>query len=234
MNAFGTYETYYGTGILSSSSPSQIAWIGSIQAFLLLFVGSVTGPLYDAGYVHQLLWVGSLLVVAGQMLLSLCTTYTEVVLAQAVTIGIGTGLLFVPAVAILQQYFSTRIAAATGLSAAGGSIGGVIYPIVFHRLQPRIGFPWATRVLGFIALAGLSVSIMVIRVRVSPPQRRKLIDLTAFVDLPFMLFSVGCILAVRRRNTLLTIKRPTDWDHSSWACTPPSSSWKAMLFATIS
>ena len=30
---------------------------------------------------------------------------------------------------------------------------GIIYPVDFRQLQPRIGFAWATRVMGFMALA---------------------------------------------------------------------------------
>jgi hypothetical protein len=36
-------------------------------------------------------------------------------------------------------------------------IGGVIYPAIFHELQPRIGFGWATRVIAFIMLATLMI-----------------------------------------------------------------------------
>lgn len=39
INTFGVYQTYYESGILSSSTPSDISWIGSVQAFLLMFVG---------------------------------------------------------------------------------------------------------------------------------------------------------------------------------------------------
>ena len=74
INTFGTYQTYYETGILSSQSPSAISWIGSLQAFLLMIIGAVTGPIYDAGYVHTLLLTGSVLIVLGQMMLSLCSS----------------------------------------------------------------------------------------------------------------------------------------------------------------
>ncbi|KAL2025217.1 hypothetical protein VTO58DRAFT_105307, partial [Aureobasidium pullulans] len=32
INTFGAYQTYYQSGILASSSPSDISWIGSVQA----------------------------------------------------------------------------------------------------------------------------------------------------------------------------------------------------------
>jgi len=159
-----------------------------------MFVGAITGSIYDAGYVHSLMLVGSFLVVFGQMMLSLATSYYQVVLAQAICIGIGCGCLFVPGVAILSTYFSTKIATAMGIAASGSSLGGVIYPIVFHRLQPTIGFPWATRVIGFIALFGLAISNSTLRVRTIPDSRRKFLDLAAFKEPPYALFVLGTFL----------------------------------------
>jgi MFS family permease len=123
INTFGTYQTYYQTEILKSSTPSAISWIGSIQAFLLLLVGAITGPIYDAGHFRALLLCGSFLIVLGQMMLSLCHEYYQVLLAQAFCIGIGCGALFVPSIAILSTYFSTKIALAVGIAAAGSSLG---------------------------------------------------------------------------------------------------------------
>jgi MFS family permease len=128
MNTFGVYQTEYQIGFLSSSSPSAISWIGSIQAFLLMLVGAATGPVYDAGYFRELLLGGSFLVVFGHMMLSLCTKYWQVLLAQAFCIGVGTGFLFVPGVAILSTYFNSRLALTTGLAASGSSLGKAIFP----------------------------------------------------------------------------------------------------------
>ncbi|KAH7340048.1 major facilitator superfamily domain-containing protein [Pyrenochaeta sp. MPI-SDFR-AT-0127] len=180
INTFGSYQAYYETDLLPNASPSAISWIGSIQAFLLLLVGALTGPIYDAGYFRELLIFGSIMLVLGQMMLSLCHAYWQVLLAQAFCIGLGTGALFVPSVAILSTYFSTRIGTAIGIAASGSSFGGVIYPIVFHKLLPKIGFAWTTRVLGFIVLGTLSVPNACMKMRVLPAKSRSLLDLKAF------------------------------------------------------
>ena len=130
------------------------------------------------------------------MMLSLATQYWEVFLAQALCVGVGTSFLFLPSVAIVATYFTTRRAVAIGVVAAGGSIGSVIYPIVFERLQPRIGFPWATRVIGFIALVTLVISFGTLRSRLPPAKKsRTLLDLPAFKNLPYTLFSIGLFLS---------------------------------------
>jgi hypothetical protein len=123
MNTFGVYQTIYETSYLKSSTPSAISWIGSIQIFLLMVVGALTGPIYDAGHFRLLVMVGSFLIVFGHMMLSLCTSYWQVVLAQAICVGMGTGCLFVPAVAIISTYFHSKLALATGIAASGSSLG---------------------------------------------------------------------------------------------------------------
>lgn len=88
-----------------------------------MLVGALTGPIYDAGYFRALLAVGSFGVVFGFMMLSLARTYWQVILAQGICVGLGAGCLFVPSVAILSTYFSTRIATAMGIAASGSSLG---------------------------------------------------------------------------------------------------------------
>ena len=127
------YQTYYETGFLSTSTPSDISWIGSVQATLLLTVGALSGPIYDAGYFKSLVFVGSFFVVFGQMMLSLCKEYYQVLLAQAFCVGIGAGCLFTPSVAVISQYFTTKIATAMGLAATGSSLGKCS-PIAFTLL----------------------------------------------------------------------------------------------------
>jgi len=157
-------------------------------------VGMMTGPIYDMGYFRELVIIGSFLVVFGHMMLSLCTVYWQVMLTQALCVGIGTGFLFIPSVAILATYFTKKLAFATGIAASGSSLGGVLYPIILHKLHPQIGFPWAVRVIGFIALATLLVPNLCMKVRVLPAERRKMIDTTAFKSLPFMLFCIGSFI----------------------------------------
>jgi predicted MFS family arabinose efflux permease len=70
----------------------------------------------------------------------------------------------------------------------------VIYPIVFHKLLTRIGFAWTTRVLGFMMLATLAVSVALMKPRVLPGKKRSLIDWTAFRDPAYMFFVLGGFL----------------------------------------
>ena len=81
---------------------------------MVLFVGAVSGPIFDRGYLRTLLIIGSFGVVFGHMMLSLTHTFWQSLLAQGFVIGMGGGCLFVPAVAILPSYFSTKLGLAMG------------------------------------------------------------------------------------------------------------------------
>lgn len=189
VNSFGVFQAYYETTLLVSSTSSSISWIGSLQASLMLLVGVVTGPLYDAGYFRQLLVSGMFLIVFGQFMTSLSTTYWHFLLAQGACIGAGMGLTFLPSTAILSQYFTTRRALAIGLASTGSPLAGIVFPIIFSTLEPRVGFGWATRVIAFVLLALSAIPVAFMKTRVPPSGRKRaLIDADALRDPAFVLF----------------------------------------------
>jgi MFS family permease len=134
---------------------------------------------------------GTVLIVLGFMFTSLSTQYWQVMLSQAVLIGVGTGFLYIPSIALLPRYFAKRRAIATGLVTTGSSLGGTLYPIIFQSLQPRIGFAWTTRVIGFIALGTCALSLLVLRPLGKPSAMRSLVDTKALTDVPYLLYCSG-------------------------------------------
>lgn len=150
--------------------------------------------MYDRGYTRSLLLLGGLGVAMGHILLGSCTTYWQALLAQGILVGLGGGCLYVPALATLPSYFDVRLGLATGIAAAGNSIGGIIYPIMFTQLLPRLGFPWSAQILGFTALATLFIAALMLRCRSQSNSQRAIIDWTAFSDIEFMSFSAASLL----------------------------------------
>ena len=168
VQSFGAYQTYYESNLLSHYRPSNISWIGTTQASLLIVVGILSGPFYDKGYFRHMIIIGSFLIVFGLMMLSITDQYFSIFLTQGLTVGLGSGLTYIPSLAIVSSYFSTKRAFAIGVAASGSALGGIIYPIVFHRLEPRIGFPWSTRVIGFMAFGQLVTAVALFK----PPNTR--------------------------------------------------------------
>ncbi|TVY60898.1 Aspyridones efflux protein apdF [Lachnellula suecica] len=203
INTFAVFQTYYESGALFTESSSNISWIGSIQCFLLQLTGIVAGPIYDRGHLRLLLLTGSLLVVFGYMMLSLCHEYWQAMLAQAICVGIGSGLLFTPTVSLLPTWFSSHLGLAVGIASSGSSLGGVIYPIVLYRLIGPIGFPWAVRTLAFIALGTFIIPVVVMKQRIKPPKLRAMIDWSAFTDAPYITFALALLIVFIGNSVLI-------------------------------
>ena len=86
-------------------------------------------------------------------------------LVWGVMAGIAFSLIFTPAVSAIGHFFLKGRGNATGIAAAGGSVGGVIFPLVMQSLIPRVGFAWTCRVLGFVFLGLFIPTNLLIRSR---------------------------------------------------------------------
>lgn len=153
-----------------------------------MLFGVITGPLFDAGYFQYLVGFGTVMLPFGLMMTSISSKFWHLILAQGLCCGLAAGSLFVPSVAILPQYFKKRRGLANGLAATGSSVGAVIYPIMFNKLQHQVGFPWATRALGFVSFGTCSISLAVMRMRFMPKEKRKLVQASAFKEPQFVIF----------------------------------------------
>lgn len=192
INGFGVFQTYY-TSMLDRP-PSDISWIGSIQIFLLFFIGTFSGRATDAGYFKAVWSAGAVMVMFGIFMASLCTTYVQLFLAQGLCMGIGAGLMFCPTVALLPTYFVRRRALALAISACGSATGGIVFPVVVQQLLPRIGFPWTMRVLGLINAVTFAPGFLFLRQRLPPRKSGPFFEWAAFKEAPYTLYAIGMYL----------------------------------------
>ena len=193
INSFGAFQTYYARTL--GHSLADISWIGSVQIFLVFFIGAFSGRVTDAGYFRVTVAAGSVFLLVGIFAMSWATKYWQLFLAQGICMGIGNGLMFCPSLALVASYFSGKRSLAIGLAACGGSTGGLIFPAIIQQLLPRIGFAWTVRVLGFLLLA--LVVVVHIGSRPRPPSRIKgpYVEWEAFKDPTFLLFTIGMFIS---------------------------------------
>jgi hypothetical protein len=189
VNSFGVFQTYYVTSL--HQTPSTVSWIGTVQIFLLFFIGTFTGRLTDAGYFRLVFLTGSILGVLGLFMASLSTTYWQLFLAQGVCCGLGNGCLFCPALSLLSTYFSKRRGLAIGLAATGSATGGMIFSAMVQQLLPRVGFPWTMRSLAFIQFGCLVMCNLLMKTRVPPRKAGAVVDWKSFKEVPYTLFTIG-------------------------------------------
>jgi MFS family permease len=186
--AYGSFETYYRTELLPDYSSSQLAWIGALSTLLLVCAGAFAGPLFDRGYLRTVLVCGCIVLVFSLEMLSLCTEYYQIILAQGLGYGLGSGLIYVPALAFVTASFPPKTRAyAVGVLTTGAGFAGVVYPIMFIRLVPEIGFGWAMRFWGFLSLFLAVIALILVWDAPTKTTRpRSLVDWSAFTEYPFV------------------------------------------------
>lgn len=187
--SFGIFQTYYSSKL--DSTPSEVSWIGSIQLFLSLFLGAISGPLVDAGYVRHVLTLGTFFCVFGLLMVSFATQYWHLILSQGICFGLGSGFLFTPVIALVSIYFDKNRALAIGLTTSGVATGGMAFPAIFREMLPRVGFAWTMRVLTLLELTIMIPIIIWLKPRLSQTKRLKRLDWSVFKETPFILFVLG-------------------------------------------
>lgn len=78
-----------------------------------------------------------------------------------------------------MTYFKKKRAIAGGLTIAGSSLGGVIFPLMAVHLMPEVGFPWAIRICAFLILGVLVITNVTISSNLQ--HRRKPFKVSNFV-----------------------------------------------------
>lgn len=121
--------------------------------------------------VQILLCGGSLGVLISVFMTSLCTSFYQFFLSQALLLGISMSFVTWPPVAVVSRHLPRHRGLALGLVISGSSLGGLVWPIVLQQLlyHTGIGFGWTMRIVGFIMLPLLAVACLIV---VEAPQER--------------------------------------------------------------
>ncbi|KAL3427810.1 riboflavin transporter MCH5 [Phlyctema vagabunda] len=196
VNAFGVYQEYYSTHQLQDHTPSDISWIGSLQAFSLFGGALFGGPLFDR-YGAKVIWPAAVSYVFSIFMTSICKEYYQFMLAQGILGGISTGMVMAPAVACTSQYFHKNRGAAMGMAIGGSSVGGVVFPIALSKMlyNPNLSFGWIVRIIGFLILTVLGISCIPIRARL-PPRKGTFFIAAAFRNYQFLSIVGSTFLAM--------------------------------------
>ncbi|KAH0364829.1 MFS monocarboxylate transporter-like protein, partial [Aureobasidium melanogenum] len=189
VTSYGVFQEYYRTSL--GLDPSAISWIGSIQIFLLFFLGTFSGRALDAGLFRPIYLAGTVLQLLGIFSMSAATRYWQLFLSQGLCIGIAGGLQFCPVMSLVSTYFVKKRSFAIGFVTIGSCTGGVVFPIVVQQLLPRIGFAWTVRVCGFLMLFTNILCNLVFRTRLPPRKAGPIVEWSSFKEPTYVLYCAG-------------------------------------------
>ncbi|KZV86299.1 MFS general substrate transporter [Exidia glandulosa HHB12029] len=201
--AWGSFQAYYETVLLTSSSSSAIAWIGSLQYSLLFLPGLITGRVFDLGYFRQSLAASTVLYTLANFLTAECKKYWQFLLCQGLAFGIAGGWIYIPCVACISHWFVAKRPMAFGIISLGASLGGIVYPIMFRSLLPTLGFQWTVRTFSFMNFALFMIANFTMRPRL-PPKGKAAVDFRSFVSPGFAIYVLSTFVGFLGMYTALT------------------------------
>lgn len=125
------------------------------------------------------------------------TEYWHYFLVFGVLNGVGCSLLFTPCLAAVGHFFRQRRGLTTGIASSGGSIGGIVFPIMLQNSikVSSLNWDWSVRILGFVCLFLMGISNFFVRSRL-PPARDASIhpDIRIFKEKIFLIITIGVFL----------------------------------------
>lgn len=199
INSIGAVQAYISTHQLEALSESQISWIFSVFIFLGYVLSGFAGPVFDSFGPYHLTIFGSGFFVLGIMMVSVSKTYYQFFLSLGVCSGIGLGMLMTPMVAIVGHWFNYKRGTALGAATIGGSLGGVVFPIILHSLYSSVGFAWAIRTVGFLCLFVLTLSIILMKPRLERSEFQfkleNIIDFRSLLEMRFVWLTLANFFA---------------------------------------
>ncbi|KAG1776340.1 major facilitator superfamily domain-containing protein [Suillus placidus] len=174
-SVYGVFQGKYFGGLSYRRVDNRAIWIGSVNAFLILSVGLVSGRMVDLGAFYPVMKIGCLLQCFFLFMLSLAKPdgYYQaslIFLSQGIGFGIAIGLTNVPSITVVSHHFQRRRAFAMGIVVAGASLGAILHPIMLNNLiNGRLGFANGVRASAGLIGGLLFIANLLMRTRL-PPQ----------------------------------------------------------------
>lgn len=84
---------------------------------------------------------------------------------------------------------------AVGICACGSATGGLIFTAMFQQLIPVLGYGWTIRAFALVTTVCLVACNIIAKPRVPPRTTGPIIELAAFKEMQYTLFTIGIFLA---------------------------------------
>lgn len=159
-NAVGAIEAYVSSHQLANVSTSSVSWIFSMFVFIAFSCAIFSGAFFDRNGTRPPMLIGTVFFCGGLFATGNCVTVYQFVLSFGLMTGFGLGMLMSPLVGVVSHYFKKKRATACSFATTGGSVGGIIMPLILRDLYPKVGFAWAMRILSFMCLGFLIFALI--------------------------------------------------------------------------
>ncbi|KAM5164870.1 monocarboxylate transporter 14 [Mantella aurantiaca] len=135
-----------------NQSRGLTAWVSSLTMGITLIVGPFIGLFINTCGCRKTAMIGGFLTSLGWVLSAFATNVHFLFFTFGVMAGIGSGMVYLPAVVMVGQYFQKHRALAQGLSTTGTGFGTFLVTVLLKYLCAEFGWRNAMIIQGAITL----------------------------------------------------------------------------------
>ncbi len=170
VNAYALYlQAFVNDGLFPNANKLGFAAIGGFSFGGGILFGPLINYLVGIWGMKTVIMLGTVIQFAGALLASFSTKMWQLYCTQGVLQGIGTGLIVIPTIIIIPQWFKEGKGGkrnyAIGIVCAGAGIGGIVYNVGMEPILRNHGWRWALRTQTIMSAVMNILSIFLIRSR---------------------------------------------------------------------
>ena len=172
------------------------AFIGSLNFSMAMLMAPPATVIARHYGVKFPMTVGVFCLSGGFLSASFAKETWQLFLSQGVLVGIGVGLIWVPSIPVISQWFGKKRSLANGITSAGSGIGGLAMSFATEAIIRHIDLAWALRITAFVTFAVNMPATLLLRSRnaiIRPTQKAFDLKLLRRFDV-FLFFGWGFIM----------------------------------------
>lgn len=165
-SGYSIYLSYYlNSSLFPDVAKVDFGIIGGLNFGSGLIFGPFVNYLVGIIGLKITMLIGFFFQFVGLLLASFATKLWHVYVCQAVVPGIGLALICIPNINIIPQWFQKRRSIATGITAAGSGVGGIIFNTGMNEILEKYSFRWSLRAQAIICLVVNICALLIFRTR---------------------------------------------------------------------
>ncbi|KAH3660006.1 hypothetical protein OGAPHI_007211 [Ogataea philodendri] len=165
VNAVGSIQSYLALHQLADVSSASSSLIFSF--FLTMVYNTIvfSGVLFDELGCTIPTVLGTVMLFVGLFCTGECESVVSFIFVFALIVGSSLGTLAGPLTGVVSHWFLRNRSKAFGVATLGGSVGGIVFPLLLNKLFSTVGFRWGMRIFAFICTSLLAISSFLIKER---------------------------------------------------------------------
>jgi MFS family permease len=197
LKSFGVFLSYYlDSNYFPGGTSFDYALVGGLNFTASMLMAPVATATVRQYHMKYTLFAGVLCMSGGFITASFASQIWQLFLSQGVLVGMGCGLIYVPSLPIISQWFGKKRSLVNGITSAGAGVGGLGMSFAIQAMISRLGISWALRIVGIITFAVNLPATMALKNRdgyIHP--NRKVVDLALLLRYDvFLLLSWAFIM----------------------------------------